>query len=590
MVPAIPMLAMKTQLENLRTTIERCAARPDDRRPHPRPHRRAVRGGDGGAGQSRRAGSADDADGMAPHSVRRRAPTAAATCTRTCSSTTTGGPRSSRCPTASSPRRAAAPRSTTVASPCRATPSPPCRPQARRLRPLFEVRAIAVDGSAAEHPTGGEPSGRPGPRQRIAEVGVDPLPLRRFPNRHAASEGVVRDAHARRTRPPASTTTGASRRSAPSTSRAAWSSAGTRCPTRAPTTSTATRSSSIAIAPPTIAPRPPMPTSYFPSFIGINLMFNDDLDCCAWGGSTFLALDGQVAYVPHHLAAALGLREPGPHRARDGTRLRAPALVGAVWPDLRLALGRDERRVGQLPSTGLAGSDLRLRRHSHDLLPQGPPGWIPSNRRYVAAPGTSQTITLEPLDQLASSGYMIARIPLPGSSTRFYTVETRRVLARLRRAAPRACRDHPPGRHDARRSGRAGRRSRRQRRPRRCGRHVAARGGLRRFGERDQRRRPQRDGAGLRRDGEQWRSAPASYTLSVTVTGPGTVTSNPAGIACSAGTCSANFPSGTGVTLTTSGGTLTGWGGACSGTGACSVTMTGNRVASATFSASPTSP
>ena len=32
---------------------------------------------------------------------------------------------------------------------------------------------------------------------------------------------------------------------------------------------------------------------YFPSFIGINLMFNDDLDCCAWGGSMTMALDGQ---------------------------------------------------------------------------------------------------------------------------------------------------------------------------------------------------------------------------------------------------------------------------------------------------------
>jgi hypothetical protein len=80
-------------------------------------------------------------------------------------------------------------------------------------------------------------------------------------------------------------------------------------------------------------------------------------------------------------------------------------------------------------------------------------------------------------------------------------------------------------------------------------------------------------------------SGPASYTLSMTVTGSGTVTSNPAGIVCSAGTCSASFPSGSGVMLTPSGGTLTGWGGACAGTGTCSVTMTGNQAASATFSA-----
>src|SRR5262249_2047387 len=67
---------------------------------------------------------------------------------------------------------------------------------------------------------------------------------------------------------------------------------------------------------------------------------------------------------------------------------------------------------------------------------------------------------------------------------------------------------------------------------------------------------------------------PSAYTLSVTVAGPGTVTSAPTGIACSGGTCSASFPSGSNVTLTASAGTLTGWGGACTGTGVCSVTMT----------------
>jgi len=37
---------------------------------------------------------------------------------------------------------------------------------------------------------------------------------------------------------------------------------------------------------------------------------------------------------------------------------------------------------------------------------------------------------------------------------------------------------------------------------------------------------------------------PASYTLSMTVTGSGTVTSNPPGIVCSAGICSSSFPRG----------------------------------------------
>ncbi len=63
-----------------------------------------------------------------------------------------------------------------------------------------------------------------------------------------------------------------------------------------------------------------------------------------------------------------------------------------------------------------------------------------------------------------------------------------------------------------------------------------------------------------------------TFTLAVTKagTGSGTVTSSPAGISCGS-TCSADFASGTSVTLTArraSGSTFAGWGGACSGTAA----------------------
>jgi hypothetical protein len=213
-------------------------------------------------------------------------------------------------------------------------------------------------------------------------------------------------------------------------------------------------------------------------------------------------------------------------------------------------------------------------------------GWIPSNRRYVAALGTSQTITLEPLDQLASSGYMIARIPLPGSATRFYTVETRRLAGYDAKLPGHAVIIHLVD----------------TTRPDRDAQVV----------DPDTNGNPD-DAGGMWLPGESFidsangisvavlsatsqgfvvtvnngSSGPASYTLSMTVTGSGTVTSSPAGIACSAGTCSASFPSGTGVMLTSSGGSLTGWGGACAGTGTCSVTMTGDRAASATFSAGP---
>ena len=80
---------------------------------------------------------------------------------------------------------------------------------------------------------------------------------------------------------------------------------------------------------------------------------------------------------------------------------------------------------------------------------------------------------------------------------------------------------------------------------------------------------------------------PQQYTLTVTKagTGSGTVTSNPAGINCGAD-CSEVYNQGTSVTLTAtpdSGSTFTGWSGACSGTGACIVTMTSDKAATATF-------
>ncbi|HEV2991417.1 MAG TPA: LamG-like jellyroll fold domain-containing protein, partial [Candidatus Angelobacter sp.] len=81
-------------------------------------------------------------------------------------------------------------------------------------------------------------------------------------------------------------------------------------------------------------------------------------------------------------------------------------------------------------------------------------------------------------------------------------------------------------------------------------------------------------------------SASSPVTLSVAISGNGTVTTNPMGINCS-GNCSANFSSGTSVTLTatpSAGSVFAGWsGGGCSGTGSCTVTMNANTTINAAF-------
>ena len=78
----------------------------------------------------------------------------------------------------------------------------------------------------------------------------------------------------------------------------------------------------------------------------------------------------------------------------------------------------------------------------------------------------------------------------------------------------------------------------------------------------------------------------SSLTVSLSGVGSGTVTSSPSGINCPA-TCSASFASGTQVALTATPAaknSFGGWGGACSGTGACSVTLSSSSASSVTAS------
>ena len=82
-----------------------------------------------------------------------------------------------------------------------------------------------------------------------------------------------------------------------------------------------------------------------------------------------------------------------------------------------------------------------------------------------------------------------------------------------------------------------------------------------------------------------------ALTVTKAGTGSGTVTSSPAGISCGS-TCSANYSSGSVVTLTAavaSNATFAGWSGACTGTATtCTVSMTQARAVTATFNAMAT--
>lgn len=167
---------------------------------------------------------------------------------------------------------------------------------------------------------------------------------------------------------------------------------------------------------------------FYPNYVGINFMFNDVLDCCAWGGETDLTLDGQTRtyrttwlppWAQEHdvLAHEMGHGFGFPHST--GPASRPPNGLNVY--------------VSQWDVMSDSGGTCAVRTTNNKCLPPGTiayhldlDGWIPQNRRVVVLPNRKATVTLEQLQNPgANNNALIVRIPINGSSTLFYTVEAR---------------------------------------------------------------------------------------------------------------------------------------------------------------------
>jgi hypothetical protein len=164
---------------------------------------------------------------------------------------------------------------------------------------------------------------------------------------------------------------------------------------------------------------------YFPNFVGINLMFNDLLDCCAWGGSWYATLDGVTKTYRVTWEPPWGYGNQGVMAHEMGH--------GWGWPHSSGAYGATYDSNWDVmsdlwhtcppydPTYGCVGQGTIS--YHKDLA-----AWIPSARKFVPPLNSVTTIEIDRLNQPGSStNYLMARIPIPGSS-QFYTVEARRFI------------------------------------------------------------------------------------------------------------------------------------------------------------------
>jgi M6 family metalloprotease-like protein len=164
---------------------------------------------------------------------------------------------------------------------------------------------------------------------------------------------------------------------------------------------------------------------YFPDFMGVNLIFNSTIGCCAWGGGSWANLDGvervySTTWMPtwgwenqtlmaHEMGHGFGL----PHSSGQygETYDNAWDVMSNSWYGCDVA---SDAIIGCLGQHTISFHKAKL-------------DWIPQAQYYLAETGAHR-VTLERLALPQTSDHLMAQIPIGGSPNHFYTLEVRDLL------------------------------------------------------------------------------------------------------------------------------------------------------------------
>jgi len=163
----------------------------------------------------------------------------------------------------------------------------------------------------------------------------------------------------------------------------------------------------------------------FSNFVGINTMYNADLDCCAWGGSLWAALDGPArswyvtweppwgyanqAPLAHEMGHGFGLPHAN-NSDRDGDPYDNPwDVMSGAWYNVTFdsTFGWQPQHIGIW---------------SRDHL-----GWVDPERQLVIdSIGVHEGIVLDRASLADSSDVQMIKVTIPGApASRHYLIEAR---------------------------------------------------------------------------------------------------------------------------------------------------------------------